>query len=62
MGGAVVLGTTGNVTGFSFNSSGFLSLTTPVNFKVCGANDTTNGFAVRLDPVGLADVQETTCP
>lgn len=60
--GAVVLSTTGNVTALAFNSSGFLTPATAVNFKACGYNDTSKGFAVRLDPVGLADVQEVTCP
>lgn len=60
--GAVVLATAGNVTNFAFNSSGFLTPATAVSFTVCGKNDPAKGFAVRLDPVGLADVQEATCP
>jgi type IV fimbrial biogenesis protein FimT len=60
--GAVVLATIGNVTNFAFNSSGFLTPATAVSFTVCGKDDPTKGFAIRLDPVGLADVQEMTCP
>jgi len=62
--GAVVFGTTGNVSTLAFNSSGFLTPSTAVNFKACGGlSDTTKGFAIRVDPVGLADVQEgATCP
>lgn len=62
LGSAVVLGTTGNVTKLAFNASGFLVPATAVAFKACGASDTTAGFAVRLEPVGLADIQETACP
>lgn len=60
---AVVLGTTGNISTLAFNSSGFLTPSTAVNFKACGgASDTTKGFAIRVDPVGLADIQEVACP
>ena len=59
---AVVLGTTGGISAVAFNSSGFLTPSTAVNFKACGASDTTKGFAIRLDPVGLADIQEVACP
>jgi type IV fimbrial biogenesis protein FimT len=60
---AVVLGTTRNITTLAFNSSGFLTPSTAVNFKACGGNsDTTKGFAIRVDPVGLADIQEAACP
>lgn len=60
---AVVLGTIGNVSTLAFNQSGFLTPATAVNFKACGGNgDTTRGFAIRVDPVGLADIREVTCP
>jgi type IV fimbrial biogenesis protein FimT len=59
--GAVVLGTTGNVSLVTFAPSGFAS--TVVNFKVCSASDTTKGYSVALQMVGLADVGEgVTCP
>ena len=59
--GAVVLGTTGNVSVVTFAPSGFASAT--VNFKVCAASDTTKGYSVALQMVGLADVGEgVTCP
>ena len=62
LGAAVVLGTTGNVTRLAFNPSGFLTPATAIDFKACGYSDTTKGFAVRLEPVGLADVKDSTCP
>ena len=62
LGAAVVLGTTGNVTRLAFAATGFLVPATAVNFKACGASDTAKGFSVRLDPVGLADIQEVACP
>ena len=59
--GAVVLGTTGNVSVVTFAPSGFASAA--VNFKVCAASDTTKGYSIALQMVGLADVGEgVTCP
>ena len=61
--GGVVLGTTGNVTQVAFAPSGFVSGNTSVTFKVCGKNDTSKGFSVALQPVGLADLNDTVaCP
>ncbi len=59
----VVLSTTGNVTQLIFAPTGFLAPATAVTFKVCGKGDTTKGFNVALQPVGLADVNDqATCP
>ena len=59
----VVLGTAGNVTQLTFASTGFLTPATTVNFKVCGRADTTKGYTVALQPVGLADLNDqATCP
>ena len=59
--GAVVMSTTGSVRRVSFAPTGFASAS--VNFKVCGNSDTTKGFSVVLQRVGLADVsQGVTCP
>jgi type IV fimbrial biogenesis protein FimT len=59
----VVLGTTGNVTRVSFGPTGFLTPAATATFKVCARSDTTKGYTVALQPVGLADVNDqATCP
>lgn len=47
----------------SFASTGFLTPASTVSFSVCGKNDTTNGYDVELQPVGLADLNDhAQCP
>ena len=59
--GTVVLSTVGNVSWVFFSPTGFAS--NSVNFKVCANSDTTKGYSVVLQMVGLADVTEgVACP
>ena len=59
----VVLGTNNNVTLVAFAPTGFLAQASTVTFKVCGKTDSTKGFTVALQPVGLADLDDQTpCP
>jgi len=60
---AVVISSSAGATPVSFASTGFLTPANTVNFKVCGKSDTTKGYAVALQPVGLADLNDqATCP
>ena len=60
---AVVISSSAGATPVSFASTGFLTPASTVNFKVCGKSDTTKGYAVALQPVGLADLNDqATCP
>jgi type IV fimbrial biogenesis protein FimT len=52
--------TTGSgVTVLAFNGRGFLTPSTTVNFTVCSSL-TSKSYQVRVEPVGLADVVEST--
>jgi type IV fimbrial biogenesis protein FimT len=60
--GNVRLATVGGATTVAFNGRGFLSPSTLVTFTVC-ANGSSKGYVVRVEPVGLADVTDSTsCP
>ena len=53
---------TAGATAIVFNGRGFLVPSTLVTFNVC-SSAASKGFQVRVEPVGLADVVETTgCP
>ena len=59
----VVLGTAGNVTRLTFAPTGFLAPAAAVTFKVCGKGETTKGFNVVLQPIGLTDINDqAACP
>ena len=63
MGSALVISAGGGTTLISFAPTGFLTPATAVNFKVCAQGDTTKGYAVALQPVGLTDINDqATCP
>ncbi len=46
-----------NATSAAFNARGFLTSGT-LTFTICGPSGTTRGYTIRLDPVGIADVEE----
>jgi type IV fimbrial biogenesis protein FimT len=56
--GQVTFSTVGGATLASFNSRGFLSPATTIDFKLCGPTGIKKGFSIKLEPVGLADVVE----
>lgn len=59
--GAVAISTVGNIYVVTFSPSGFSSAS--VNFKVCGNTESSNGYSVLLQRVGLVDVSEgVACP
>ena len=59
--GAVVLGVTAGALPVIFRPTGFA--TGSIGFKVCGKSDTTKGYTVVLQRVGMADVTEgVACP
>jgi type IV fimbrial biogenesis protein FimT len=55
--GIVRFATVGGVTRATFNSRGFLT-TGEIVFTVCGKAGVTKGYRIRLEPVGIADVEE----
>jgi type IV fimbrial biogenesis protein FimT len=55
--GHVRFGTVGGVKKATFNSRGFLT-TGEIVFTVCGKAGVTKGYRIRLEPVGIADVEE----
>ena len=55
--GSVRFATVGGVTRVIFNSRGFLT-TGEIVFTVCGKAGVTRGYRIRLEPVGIADVEE----
>ncbi len=55
--GNVRFSTVGGVTKATFNSRGFLT-TGEIVFAVCGKPGVTRGYRIRLEPVGIADVEE----
>jgi type IV fimbrial biogenesis protein FimT len=55
--GNVRFSTVGGVTRATFNSRGFLT-TAEIVFTVCGKAGVTKGYRIRLEPVGIADVEE----
>jgi len=56
------LSTTSGATAVSFSPRGYLAPTTLVTFMVC-SSATTKGYRVLVEPVGLADVADSTsCP
>lgn len=58
----MIVATIGGATVLSFNGRGFLTPTATVTFAVCSSL-ATKSYRVRVEPVGLADVVETTgCP
>ena len=65
LGGSVTVAAndgTNNVTLVRYAPSGFLTAAGPISFKVCGSGAPT-GFAVALQLVGLADLNDqATCP
>jgi type IV fimbrial biogenesis protein FimT len=58
----VAIGTLGGETVVSFQPSGFVVGTSSVTFRVCDGGGSHRGYLVSLDPVGLADAKETSCP
>ena len=63
IGTALSISSSASAVPISFASTGFLTPATAVNFKVCAKNDTTKGYAIGLQPVGLADINDqATCP
>lgn len=60
---SVVLSTATNITQLSFGPTGFLTSASAVVFKVCGTGDTSKGYVVALQRIGLADVDDqASCP
>lgn len=60
--GDVRIVTGSGATVVAFNGRGFLTPSTTVNFTVC-SSQATRSYRVRLEPVGLADIAESTgCP
>ncbi len=58
----VRISTTGGATTVTFNARGFLVPSSLVTFTLCSAQ-ATRGYQLRVEPVGLADVADTTgCP
>ena len=58
----VRISTSGGTTTLAFNSRGFLVPSSLVTFTLC-ASTASKGYQLRVEPVGLADVAETTgCP
>lgn len=55
--GNVRFATVGGVRMATFNSRGFLT-TGEIVFTVCGKAGVTKGYRIRLEPVGIADVEE----
>ena len=55
--GNVRFATTSGVTRATFNSRGFLT-TGEIVFTVCGKPGVARGYRIRLEPVGIADVEE----
>ncbi len=59
--GSVRLGVTAGSAPVVFRPTGFA--TAAIRFKVCGKNDTTRGYTVALQRVGMTDVTESVaCP
>ena len=60
--GDVRIATVGGSTVLAFNSRGFLTPSAMVTFTVCSSL-ATKSYQIRVEPVGLADVAESTgCP
>lgn len=58
----VRIGTAGGATTLAFNSRGFLVPSSLVTFTLC-SSAASKGYQLRVEPVGLTDVAETTgCP
>ncbi len=57
--GSIRFATTSGATRATFNSRGFLT-TGEIVFTVCGKPGVTKGYRIRLEPVGIADVEERT--
>jgi type IV fimbrial biogenesis protein FimT len=57
--GDVRLATSGGATVVAFNGRGFLTPSTTVTFRVCSSL-ASKSYQVRVEPVGLSDVVETT--
>ncbi len=55
----VHIATTSGTTNIVFNSRGFLAPSSLITFNLC-SSATSRGFQLRLEPVGLTDVAETT--
>lgn len=59
--GAVLLGVSAGAAPVLFRPTGFA--TAAISFKVCGTSDTTKGYTVALQRVGMTDLTEgVTCP
>jgi type IV fimbrial biogenesis protein FimT len=54
----VILGTASHATQVSFAPTGFLTSLSALTFKVCGNNETSNGYTVALYPTGMADLND----
>jgi type IV fimbrial biogenesis protein FimT len=57
--GDLRLATTSGVTAVTFNGRGFLTPSTMVTINVCSST-ASKSYQLRVEPVGLADVNETT--
>ena len=56
--GIVRFATVGGATRATFDSRGFLTPRTEIVFTVCGKAGVTKGYRIRLEPLGIADVEE----